>query len=44
MNLEEALIKVVGGGNGSFVSCVPGKLGFYEFEDVKSSYLLIRKA
>jgi hypothetical protein len=40
--LREALNAIIGMGNGAFVSCVPGRLGFYEFEDIKSSYLLAR--
>ena len=42
MPLAEALEVIVGKGNGAFVSCIPGRLGFYEFEDMKSSYLLSR--
>ena len=42
MPLAEALEAIVGKGNGAFVSCIPGRLGFYEFEDMKSSYLLSR--
>ena len=42
MPLGEALEAVTGMGNGAFVSCIPGRLGFYEYEDMKSSYLLSR--
>ncbi|MFT3722493.1 MAG: hypothetical protein QM773_02815 [Hyphomonadaceae bacterium] len=42
MLLAEALIAIVGMGHGAFVSSIPGKLGIYEFEDPKSSYLLSR--
>jgi hypothetical protein len=42
MPLGEALAAVIGMGDGAFVSCVPGRLGFYEYEDMKSSYLLSR--
>jgi hypothetical protein len=42
MPLGEALEAIIGIGNGAFVSCVPGQLGFYEYEDMKSSYLLSR--
>ncbi len=38
--LGEALDAVVGMSDGAFVSCIPGRLGFYEYEDMKSSYLL----
>tara|TARA_R110002051_G_scaffold225076_3_gene288036 strand:+ start:10359 stop:10769 length:411 start_codon:yes stop_codon:yes gene_type:complete len=40
MPLREALGAIKGMGNGAFVSCIPGRLGFYEYEDIKSSYLL----
>lgn len=42
MPLAEALNAIVGMGNGAFVSCIPGRLGFYEYEAIKSSYLLSR--
>ncbi len=42
MPLGEALSAVMGMGDGAFVSCLPGHLGFYEYEDVKSSFLLAR--
>jgi len=40
MPLREALDAIVGMGSGAFVSCIPGRLGFYEYGDMKSSYLL----
>jgi hypothetical protein len=40
--LEEALAAVIGRGMGAFVSCVPGKLGFYEGEEPGVRYLLER--
>lgn len=40
--LGDALNAVVAKGNGAFVSCIPGRLGFYEYEDMNSSYLLTR--
>ena len=40
--LREALDAIIGTGNGAFVSCIPGRLGFYEYEDMNSSYLLSR--
>lgn len=40
MPLGDALSAIVGMGDGSFVSCIPGQLGFYEYADMKSSYLL----
>ena len=42
MPLTDALDAVVAKGQGTFVSCIPGRLGFYEYEDMKSSYLLSR--
>jgi hypothetical protein len=42
MPLREALEAVIGMGDAAFVSCIPGRLGFYEYEDMKSSYLLSR--
>jgi hypothetical protein len=42
MPLREALEGICGMGDGAFVSCIPGRLGFYEYEDMKSSYLLSR--
>jgi hypothetical protein len=40
--LGDALDAIIGMGDGAFVSCIPGRLGFYEYEDMKSSYLLSR--
>jgi hypothetical protein len=40
MPILDALDAIIGMGNGAFVSCIPGRLGFYEYEDMKSSYLL----
>lgn len=42
MALGEALARIVGMGDASFVSCIPGRLGFFEFGDRNSSYLLTR--
>lgn len=42
MPLTEALAAVIGRGNGAFLSCVPGRLGFYEYESAGSSYLLTK--
>ena len=38
--LSEALHAVVGRGIGSFVSCVPGKLAYFEGEDAGERYIL----
>ena len=41
MPLLEALEKVFGEGNdGTFLSCVAGKLGYYEGEEVGARYIL----
>ena len=40
--LAEALVAVIGGGHGAFVSCLPGRLGLYEYEDAGSTFLLRR--
>ena len=42
MRLEDALAAIIGMGDKAFVSCIPGRLGFYEYETSKSSYLLHR--
>ncbi len=40
--LFEALEQTFGSGNGTFISCLPGKLAYYEFEDAGERYLLER--
>ncbi len=40
MPLEDAVDAVSGSFSGGFVSCVAGKLGYFEYEDMKSAYLL----
>jgi len=40
--LEDALAAIVGRGMGTLVSCVPGRLAFYEGEDPGVRYLLER--
>jgi hypothetical protein len=40
MRLSNALDAVGASGFGAFTSCIPGKLGYFEYEDMKSSYLL----
>lgn len=42
MPLREALDAIIGSGNGAFVSCLPGRLGYYEYEEAERSYLLSR--
>lgn len=40
MSLKEALEAVEGSFAGTFISCIPGKLAYFEYEDIKSAYLL----
>jgi len=40
MFLSEALWEVVDSGSGTFVSCIAGKLGYFEFEDMGERYIL----
>jgi len=40
MLLREALEEIIGMGDAAFVSCIPGRLGFYEYDCMKSSYIL----
>jgi hypothetical protein len=42
--LSTALEQVVGAGLGTFISCVPGVLGYFEGEDAGARYLLERRA
>ncbi len=42
MPLGSALADIVGGGMGSFVSCIPGKLGYFESEEAGERYILER--
>jgi hypothetical protein len=43
MALSEALGEVVGRGLGTFVSCVPGRLAYFEGEAPKERYICHRK-
>jgi hypothetical protein len=40
--LEKALDEAVGMNMGTFISCIPGKLGYFEFEDLGERYILAR--
>ena len=42
MPLCEALQAICGSGHGSFISCIPGRLGYFEYEEPNSAYLLSR--
>jgi hypothetical protein len=43
MSLVDALNTVIGYQIGALISCIPGRLGFYESEESKSRYILERK-
>lgn len=38
--LRRALEDVSGSDHGTYISCVPGKLGYFEYEDMNSAFLL----
>ena len=40
--LEEALSRVVGSNSGTFISCIPGKLAYFEGEEQSERYVLER--
>ncbi len=40
--LHIALSETVGQGAGTLISCIPGKLAYFEFEDVGERYILER--
>ncbi len=42
--LLEALEKTMGWGSGTFISCIPGKLAYFEYEDQGERYILERNA
>jgi hypothetical protein len=42
MLLEKALDEAVGMNMGTFISCIPGRLGYFEFEDLGERYILAR--
>jgi len=42
MILDEALGKVLGEGMGTFISCIPGRLAYFEGEDENERLLLER--
>jgi hypothetical protein len=44
MPLNSALQQIVGGGMGSFISCIPGTLGYFESEEAGERYILQRTA
>jgi hypothetical protein len=42
MNLTAALLEIVGMDAGALVSCIPGKLAYFEMEGLSGRYLLIK--
>ena len=42
--LEEALARVVGGGSSTLLSCIPGRLAYYEGEEAGERFVLLRAA
>lgn len=42
MRLQEALTKTIGMGMGTLISCVPGRLAYFEYEDIGERYILER--
>jgi hypothetical protein len=40
LHLEEAIHHIWGGSTGTILSCIPGKLGFFRGEEIKSELLL----
>ena len=42
MPLGDALSATSDGENGAFISCLPGRLGLFRYEGIKSGYLLHR--
>ena len=42
MPLHDALNDVVGSSDGTFVSCIPGKLAYFEGEEPNERYILER--
>jgi hypothetical protein len=42
--LDQALANIVGFGSGSVISCVPGRLAYYEGESPRERYLLRKHA
>ncbi|HKW08769.1 MAG TPA: hypothetical protein VJO33_00230 [Gemmatimonadaceae bacterium] len=41
--LEEAVERVHGRGMGTFISCIPGRLAYFESEGMGERYLLVRR-
>jgi hypothetical protein len=44
LNLVEVLEQVVGFGEGTLISCIPGRLGYFEGESANDRFILERSA
>ena len=44
MDLAEALAESIGRGSGTLISCVPGRLAYFESEDPKRRYICHRES
>lgn len=44
LDLQETLAKVVGTYSGTFISCIPGRLGYFEGEEPNERYILERSS
>jgi hypothetical protein len=42
LDLRDALVKVIGRGMGTFVSCIPGRLAYFEGEGPEERFVLSR--
>jgi len=42
--LRKALEETIGSGMGTLISCIPGRLAYFEFEDYGESYILERRS
>lgn len=43
MDLSDALIQVIGRGQGTFISCIPGELAYFEGEEPRERHICRRK-
>jgi hypothetical protein len=42
VDLDDALTRIVGFGYGTLISCLPGRLAYFEGEEMRERYLLER--
>lgn len=43
MGLSDAIVRTLGHGAGTVISCIPGKLGYFEGEEPNTRYILERE-